>query len=72
MNKKEYCVFVVNTLILIAPYLWLIIDILGQASYKKLLIDACFAGPCLLLAEFMWVFVRKVNADNSQVDDFNE
>ena len=48
-NKIIYIGFVTATLILIAPYIWLILDILDRNSYEKILIDACFVGPCLIL-----------------------
>lgn len=72
MSKKWYFIFVINTLVLIAPYLWLIFDIVDQADYDKLLIDACFAGPCLILAEMMWLFIRRVKKHNIQSDEEGE
>ncbi len=68
MNKKWYFTFGLITLMLIAPYAWLILDILDKAGYNKLLIDALFAGPCLLLTEVVWMFVGKIRNVISEED----
>lgn len=59
-NKIIYIGFVTATLILIAPYIWLILDILDRNSYDKILIDACLSGPCLILTVLIWCFAVKL------------
>ena len=59
-NKKIYFGFTIATLILIEPYIWLILDILDRNSYEKILIDACFVGPCLILVVLIWCFAVKL------------
>ncbi len=63
MSKKWYFVYGVVTLILIAPYLWLIVDIVDEVNYSKLLLDACLAGPCLLFLAAVWAFVIRIKTD---------
>lgn len=69
MSKKWYFVYGVVTLILLAPYLWLILDIVDKVSYSKLLLDACLAGPCLLLIAAVWIFVSRIKSYNTQKDE---
>ena len=69
MSKKWYFVYGVVTLILLAPYLWLILDIVDKVSYDKLLLDACLAGPCLLLITAVWSMVSKIKTYNAQIDE---
>ncbi len=54
-------VFIFSSLPLIAPYVGLIMDIVYKADYKRLLLDACLSGPCLVLAVMMWAHVKKIS-----------
>lgn len=68
MSKKWYIVYGVVTLILLAPYLWLIVDIVDKVNYSKLLLDACLAGPCLLLIAAVWSFVSRIKTGDTHSD----
>lgn len=72
MSKKWDLVYGVVTLILLAPYLWLIVDIVDKAKHSKLLFDACLAGPCLLLIATVWSFVSRIKTDDTQSDEDGE
>lgn len=70
--KKLYFVFGILTLMIIAPYLWLILDILDKQPYDRLLLDACVSGPCMIFIGDMWAFVKKVKRNESQKENNND
>ena len=59
MEKFGVFLIVISTLITIASYIWLFIDIIDEASKRKILIDAAFTGPCLILCTLIWIFCFK-------------
>lgn len=59
MEKFGVFLIVISTLITIASYIWLFIDIIDEASKRKILIDAAFTGPSLVLCTFIWIFCFK-------------
>lgn len=59
MEKFGVFLIVISTLITIAPYIWLFIDIMDEASKRKILIDAAFTGPSLVLCMLIWIFCFK-------------
>ena len=70
-NKIIYIGFVTATLILSAPYIWLILDILDRNSYDKILIDACLSGPCLILTVLIWCFAVKLEKLKKQKNNWS-
>ena len=59
MEKFGVFLIVISTLITIAPYIWFFIDIIDEASKRKILIDAEFTGPGLVLCTLIWIFCFK-------------
>ena len=59
MEKFGVFLIVISTLITIAPYIWLFIDIMDEASKRKILIDAAITGPSLVLCTLIWIFCFK-------------
>lgn len=70
INIKKYSKLFVLTLIFIAPYLWLLLDILFE-RYNRLLIEAIFVFPGLILMTLTWCFelkcVKQENEDDSNI-----
>ena len=65
-------VFIFSSLPLIAPYVGLIMDIVNKADYKRLLLDACLSGPCLVLLVIMWAYVKKISDMYLKEEYYNE
>ena len=62
MKKRKILLNAFLTLPLISPYFKLIFDIVYRADYSSILLDACLAGPCLVLVVIMWARAIKFNA----------
>lgn len=69
MNKKSYIFHGMVTLVLLAPYMWLLLDILDKAGYKRLLKDALLVGPCIFLIVFQWVFVISISKNKDGIEE---
>lgn len=57
-NIKKYGKLFILTLIFIAPYLWLLLDIFLEV-YNRLWIEAILAFPGLILLTLIWCFELK-------------
>lgn len=65
-GDKKYYKLLIFTLVYIAPYLWLLFDIL-HGVYSRLLLEAIFVFPCLILLTLTWCFELKcIKEDSSE------
>lgn len=60
--KKGISTLILSTLICIAPYLWLIVDIMTQ-NYERLLIEAIMVFPATVILTLVWRFYLVSNRE---------
>lgn len=60
--KKGVLTLILSTLICIAPYLWLIVDIVTQ-NYERLLIEAIMVFPATVILTLVWRFYLVSNRE---------
>lgn len=60
--KKGILTLILSTLICIAPYLWLIVDIVTQ-NYERLLIEAIMVFPATVILTLVWRFYLVSNRE---------
>ena len=63
--KKNKLALIPITLICIAPYLWLIIDIITK-KYEKLLIEAVMIFPSIVILTLSWRYYCVSDVDDEE------
>lgn len=60
--KKRILTIILSTLICIAPYLWLIVDIVTK-NYERLLIEAIMVFPTTVILTLVWRYYLVSNRE---------